>query len=29
MASCDYKSVMMTGVSVCEGYANVMKEMCK
>lgn len=29
MPSGDYKSVMMTGVSVCEGYANVMKEMCE
>ena len=25
----DFKSVMKTGVSVCEGYANVMEAMCK
>ena len=26
---CDYASVMRTGSSVCEGYANVMEAMCK
>ena len=26
---CDYESVMLSGRSVCEGYANVMLEMCK
>ena len=26
---CDYQSVMVTGKSVCQGYSNVMEEMCK
>ena len=28
-AASDYKSVMLHGTSVCEGYANVMLEMCR
>ena len=29
MSPCDFRSVMETGLSVCEGYANVMEAMCK
>lgn len=29
MAKCNSQSVILTGRSVCEGYANVMEEMCK
>ena len=28
-APCDAESVLMSGKSVCQGYANVLLEMCK